>query len=62
MIKQLRIKRLVSLLIIGEIMTILTGILSHMSTEEVMYMIVGFAVLWIIYILSCVWVDSLVKE
>lgn len=61
MTKQLSIGTLLSVLIVGEIMTISAGILRHMNTEKIALLIVAFAGIWMIVILASVWVDRTVN-
>jgi len=61
MLEQQRVRRLLLLLIIGEIIMTIVAILSGVSTEGVMYIIIFFGGMWIIYSLVSVWVDSWTK-
>jgi hypothetical protein len=61
MLEQPRVRRLLLLLIIGEIIMTIVAILSGVSTEGVMYIIIFFGGMWIIYSLVSVWVDSWTK-
>ena len=51
MTKQLSFQTLMSVLIVGEIMTVSTGILNHMTTKEISLMIIGFVIIWAVSIL-----------
>jgi len=50
MFERLSLRNTLSVLIIGEIMTISAEIMSHISIEEVMKLVTGFAVMWIVCI------------
>jgi hypothetical protein len=56
MIKKLGM--LLSVLLVGEIITTSAGILGHMRTGDIALFIVGFAGVWLIFVLACVWIED----
>lgn len=59
MIKQLRVGKLILLLLVGEIVTVSLVILAGMNTEEVIYMMIGFIGVWVIYVFVSVLVGRI---
>ena len=61
MIKLLSVGTLILVLLVGEMMTVYTGILSHMNTEEISLMVAVFAGIWIIFVLVSEKIGRIVK-
>lgn len=62
MFKKLNGRKLLLVLLIGEIITTCAGIIIHMSTKETAYMIIGFFGIWIVSALVSASTGGAAKE
>jgi hypothetical protein len=62
MLEQPRVRRLIFILIAGEIVVAIGAVLSDMSTEEFVHTVTFFAGVWIIYSFISIWIDRLTSS